>query len=179
MFQPNFQSAPVWNLKDIETNFGWRPHCDNQQCQHTSYVRFLLVGNNSRHSNSLCSNCAASYLGINQQKLSICDTYVKSAKPLFLQLKNMDGMIPPRFKSHSDVTGYFNIRIGDERIWITEFKKTYYMLKVNGETIKPNLKYKAFKGRKQVTSFAVETVNNRYKTYLHDYIFKGISFTMP
>lgn len=131
MLQTGFQSTASYKLKDIETNFGWRPHCDNQQCQQASYVRFLLVDANSQYTRSLCSHCTANFLAISQQQLSICDTYVKSAKPLFQRLRVMEGTKPPHANSHRDISGYFNISIGDQHVLIKEYKCCRYMLSIN------------------------------------------------
>lgn len=171
--------APQWDLQSLETHFGWKQDCEIGQCISRSRARFVVFNKQVNAARTVCSLCAATLTGLNINTLGLCETYVKEVKSHFQSLRAMSGLQSPHHYSHKNMTGYLSMNIGDQHVYISEFNGGRYMLSINRQTISPNIKYKAFNSQKRVAEFAIETVNNRYKSRLINYIYHGTPFTMP
>jgi len=79
---------------------------------------------------------------------------------------------------NKNVTGQLIQSIGDERIFITEFKGENYGLIINKKPYQPN-RYKWFFSYKKVYALTVKVINNHYEEKLLNFINYGTPFVMP
>jgi hypothetical protein len=177
----NIQQCQIiapWKLESVQTNFGWKQVCNLTNCQVKSRSNFQLVSTQNNIKVCVCSDCASRLTGLDISKLSIVDTYIDKVKPFFKSLKSLNGLQPVNDLNRPYYVSKLIKIIGDQRIFISIFNNNQCMLIINDKQIFPNLD-KAFKNTSAVIEFAIEYVNNQYKTKLFNYIIYGQHFVMP
>ncbi len=171
--------GPQWGFQSIDTHYGWKQNCEMDQCLSRSRVRFVIYNKQYNATRIVCSSCAANLTGMHAHAFSVCETCVNNLKPHFQTLRNLNGLRQSHQHSHKNMTGYLSINIGDQHVYISEFNSGRYLLSINRKPIHPNLNYKAFKSKKRVAEFAIETVNNYYKSRMINHVLFGTPFVMP
>lgn len=167
-----------WNLSSVHTILGWKKPCELTNCQTQSRSLFELVSSENNIKLSVCGNCASRLTGIDISKYAVVDNYIDRVKPQFKLIKNLSGLQLVNDHSRPDYLSKFSLVIGDQRIFISVFKNKRCMLIINDKPIQPNLS-KSFKNQTAVTEFAVEYVNNQYRTKLLNFIIHDQNFVMP
>jgi len=165
-------------LESVQTYLGRMQVCDVTSCQVSSRSLFVLDSRQDNIKICVCSDCASRLTGLDNSKLSIVDKYIDKVMPHFKSLKSLNGL-----QSVNDLNRPYYVSklikiIGDQRIFISIFNNNQCTLIINDKQIFPNLS-KSFKNKSAVTEFAIEYVNNQYKTKLFNYIIYGQHFVMP
>ncbi len=171
------QQIQLWILLNIETNFGRQQSCMN--CSKLTKIRFEVCDPKINYIRRMvCSSCAETITGYSKTKMDICERYIKSTKSQYRDLKNLNGKCPPK-QSHPKVKNYFNLMIGDRKIFITEFHSGKFMMMINDERISPEADFLSFKNQKQVTARAFHFINNYYIDCMLHFVINGVHFKMP
>ncbi len=167
-----------WILQSVQTNFGWKQICDVADCQNATRAQFTVASQSHQATLNVCSNCAAALTDHSVSRFNMAETYINTVRPQFKSLRQLNAMQIVSNHPNKNVKGRLNISIGDQHIFITSFQGGGYMLIVNGQPKSPNLN-KSIKGKKRLTDFTQNIVNNRYKDRLLNHILHGTPFIMP